>query len=138
MKRRQLCNSHTQSKPFLFEISDPAQPGQIPSAPIPEAVISSSLDPRDEFSRLFMFEYADQNARTDYSSCWGANLSAGRFANNVARLFIFAQTHENRCTQFSVARPLCEFYLSHELRIDPLYLFHHRRCNAEYPLTVLL
>ena len=115
------------------------QRNRVKSQSIQEAVFDRPSIPRDQFSRLFMFEYADQNARTDcFFLAGGANLSAGRFANNVARLFIFAQTHENRCTQFSVARPLCEFDLSDELRIDPLYFFHHRRCNAEHPLAVLL
>jgi hypothetical protein len=63
MKRYHLCNSHAQ-KPFLFEISDPAQPGQI----IRVDTRGSYQSPQTLAinSRLFMFEYANQNARTDY------------------------------------------------------------------------
>jgi len=43
---------------------DPAQPGQIIALPIAEAVIDAPLNPRDQLSRLFMFEYANENART--------------------------------------------------------------------------
>jgi hypothetical protein len=42
---------------------DPAQPGQI-SLLIAKAVIDVPLNARDQFSRLFMVEYANENART--------------------------------------------------------------------------
>jgi hypothetical protein len=43
---------------------DPAQPGQIIAVRIAQAIIDVHLNPREQFSRLFMFEYANENART--------------------------------------------------------------------------
>jgi hypothetical protein len=43
---------------------DPAQPGQIIAVRIAQAIIDVPLNPRDQFSRLLMFEYANENART--------------------------------------------------------------------------
>src|SRR6478672_10857958 len=98
-----------------------------------------SSNPRNQFSRLFMFEYAKENARTFFLLARRAKLSAGwRFSNDFVRLFVFAQPHENGSAQFSVPRPLRKFDFGNKLRVDPMYLFHHRRCDAEHPLAVLL
>jgi hypothetical protein len=46
---------------------------------------------RDQFSRLFMFEYAKENARTFFLLGRRAKLSAGwPFPNDFARFFIVA------------------------------------------------
>src|SRR6266446_8877389 len=59
------------------------------------------------------------------------------FAANFACLLIFAQTEENRLTQFPVAGPLSEFDLRDESRIYPVHFPHHRRRDALHPLASL-
>src|SRR6266511_5541491 len=98
--------------------------------------------------RLFMFEYATENARTlCLSALRNASgltaprvyLSSGwRFANNFARLFIFAQPHENGCAQFSVPRPLREFDFGDKLRVNPVFFLHPPRFRARTRCAVLL
>jgi hypothetical protein len=58
------------------------------------------LNPRDQFSQLFIFEYANENARTPAfqlremhlasQHCARIASSRWRFANNFARFFIVA------------------------------------------------
>ena len=80
------------------------------------------------------------NHRADFISAGRGHpgsLTPSALANNVGRLFIFAQTKENGCTQFSVTRPLGELDLSDKLRIHPVHLFHHGRRDSLHPLAVL-
>src|SRR6267154_4261257 len=62
IKRRHLCNSHTQTKPPSLKFPDPAQPGQIISADS-----RGSYRRAPQFSRSIfpasVFEYANENAR---------------------------------------------------------------------------
>ena len=65
------------------------------------------------------------------------SLTPSVLAHDVARLFIFAQAEKDWCTQFSIARPLCEFDFTDERRIDPMHFAHDRRGDSLNPLAVL-
>jgi hypothetical protein len=60
IKRRHLCNS--QLNPPLLKFLDPA--GSIFRLVNGTSTIDAPLGPRDQFSRPFMFEYADENTCT--------------------------------------------------------------------------
>src|SRR5260370_20442400 len=65
IKRRHLCNSHTQTSPPSLQFHDPAQPGQIMPADSRGSYRCASILATD-FARLFMFEYVKENARTHF------------------------------------------------------------------------
>jgi len=100
IKRRHLCNSHTQIKSSLFEFSRPRATGSNHPSRYQRRLPMCHLNPRDQLYWLFMFEYANENARTvwlstsrdatDLTAPCAPPSSGRRFPNNFAWLFIVA------------------------------------------------
>src|SRR5215471_7663394 len=115
IKRRHLCNFHTRIEPYIVEISRPSAAGSMIAVRMADVLsLRLSIRPTNLSRLLYSSAPMKTRARSAFPVRWMRLIRQHRappsmrwrFANNFARLFIFAQPHEDGGTQFSVSRPL--------------------------------